>query len=521
MLAAVILVCAAAVLPAVTSAKDPAQEAPSVTHETAADIAQPLTPKDAAPYIGASEIMLNTDTTPDEPVAELPDGTEAPKEAGTDPDDPVAEPFTNNPATPNEGTTPTPSEEPEELGAVHTITRTTPDENAIGLQWNTAAGAQGYHVYWHDADNKDGSYSLLASLKDTSITIRNLKKGAMYCFKVAAYRAEEGTLTDGEAAELTASTMPVGVTDFRLASCAATGTVLKWDKNSLCDGYVLYREFSGVWSRYQVLPRDTAEFCDTDVIPGRAYNYRIATYRTDSSGTVESADVLLRTVSGLDAPSDNGTKNLLRRMYFKWKKNPYANGYEVQYSFDKKNFTVMTDTAATSYTTDKLTEGKHYYFRICPYRYVKVGSEKVKVYGTYLAKDLTVTNSAYGKTVPNTYIEVSIEQQHMWYYIDGKLYVSTDVVTGNYNSMDTPKGYWSVNSKVSPCTLIGEDYVSYVDYWIAFIGGGYGIHDASWRSKFGGTIYKGDGSHGCVNTPYDAVKKIYAKVTIGTPVIIY
>ena len=51
--------------------------------------------------------------------------------------------------------------------------------------------------------------------------------------------------------------------------------------------------------------------------------------------------------------------------------------------------------------------------------------------------------------------------------------------------------------------------------------GGCGIHDASWRSSYGGNIYKGNGSHGCVNTPYSKVQKIYNNTGYGTPVIVY
>ena len=51
--------------------------------------------------------------------------------------------------------------------------------------------------------------------------------------------------------------------------------------------------------------------------------------------------------------------------------------------------------------------------------------------------------------------------------------------------------------------------------------GGIGIHDASWRSQFGGKIYLTSGSHGCINTPLDNVIKLYNRVKIGTPVVIY
>ena len=62
--------------------------------------------------------------------------------------------------------------------------------------------------------------------------------------------------------------------------------------------------------------------------------------------------------------------------------------------------------------------------------------------------------------------------------------------------------------------------MSFVKYWMK-VWNGIGIHDASWRSQFGGKIYLTNGSHGCINTPLDNVIKLYNRVEIGTPVVIY
>jgi lipoprotein-anchoring transpeptidase ErfK/SrfK len=51
--------------------------------------------------------------------------------------------------------------------------------------------------------------------------------------------------------------------------------------------------------------------------------------------------------------------------------------------------------------------------------------------------------------------------------------------------------------------------------------GGIGIHDATWRRKFGGDIYKRDGSHGCINCPLSLAKTIYENIDVGTPIICY
>ena len=77
-----------------------------------------------------------------------------------------------------------------------------------------------------------------------------------------------------------------------------------------------------------------------------------------------------------------------------------------------------------------------------------------------------------------------------------------------------------MTSRALDTTLTGPGYSSFVNYWMGFYGG-CGIHDASWRSSFGGTIYKGNGSHGCVNTPLEKVKYIYEHTDYGTPVYVY
>ena len=119
----------------------------------------------------------------------------------------------------------------------------------------------------------------------------------------------------------------------------------------------------------------------------------------------------------------------------------------------------------------------------------------------------------------NPYISISITSQTLNYYEYGELVLSTPVVTGINNG--TPTGDFKVLNKARNVTLKGADYESFVNYWIAFKGSAYGIHDASWRSNFGGNIYKYNGSHGCVNVPYYKVQQLYNMVDIGTPVYIY
>ncbi|MDE7018965.1 MAG: L,D-transpeptidase/peptidoglycan binding protein [Lachnospiraceae bacterium] len=123
--------------------------------------------------------------------------------------------------------------------------------------------------------------------------------------------------------------------------------------------------------------------------------------------------------------------------------------------------------------------------------------------------------------IGSTYIEIDMDEQMMYYYLDGILQIETPVVTGNTSRrMGTPAGVNYVYLKQTNRILRGEGYASHVNFWMP-VKGNIGIHDASWRSNYGGKIYQTNGSHGCINTPYEAMVKIYDMVEVGTPVVMY
>ena len=133
------------------------------------------------------------------------------------------------------------------------------------------------------------------------------------------------------------------------------------------------------------------------------------------------------------------------------------------------------------------------------------------------AGDFYGTNSDIG----DSYVEIDLNGQKVWLYKNGKLLVETDCVSGTAGTdRETPGGVYSIYYMQAPAVLNGPDYSSPVNFWMPF-NGGIGLHDAPWRSTFGGEIYKTDGSHGCINLPYEAAKTIYETVEIGYPVVCY
>lgn len=165
---------------------------------------------------------------------------------------------------------------------------------------------------------------------------------------------------------------------------------------------------------------------------------------------------------------------------------------------------------------------------------IKVASEtpilsKAVLAGKPVTRTPVIQGTGYhkdGSDLGSTYIEVSKPAQHMWVYKNGKVIISTDVVTGKPVSGTTPSGVWDVWSKQRNAVLRGKNddgsnYASPVKYWMPIDDTGVGIHDSPWQPRYGGDWYLTHGSHGCVNTPPSVVGKVYAAVPLHTPVVIY
>ncbi len=167
-----------------------------------------------------------------------------------------------------------------------------------------------------------------------------------------------------------------------------------------------------------------------------------------------------------------------------------------QYTSDQLQDLVMEGTEFTVDLTDRSSESDRWWVRIM---------------GDY---DRT---EGYG----NSYAEVSISEQYMWLFKNGKKILESSVITGNPNTgNDTPKGAFRVANKQTNALLYGPGYETRVDYWVGFA---YevGFHDASWQNSFGGNEYLINGSHGCVNLPTYVAEQVYENAYENMPVFVY
>ena len=132
------------------------------------------------------------------------------------------------------------------------------------------------------------------------------------------------------------------------------------------------------------------------------------------------------------------------------------------------------------------------------------------------------------------YVDIDISEQHVRYYdANDQLIWESGCITGNPNTdHDTPTGIYAINTTEQNVQLTGvtdpetgePEYISYVDYWMSFIGGAVGLHDADWQaaSSFNDpSAYTWTGSHGCVNLPPAKAAELYNIIQLNDCVIVH
>ena len=155
---------------------------------------------------------------------------------------------------------------------------------------------------------------------------------------------------------------------------------------------------------------------------------------------------------------------------------------------------------------------------------VALGVAGVRYQGSEIHKALL-------SALPRKAITISIKDQELVGYENGKVVLRTPVTTGRPPDLATDVGPMKVLKKDSPWKMHSPwpkgspnwypDTTVQMVVW--FTATGEGMHDAAWQTgPYGpGTETGPDASHGCVHVPFEAVKFLFGWSEIGQPVIVF
>lgn len=157
-----------------------------------------------------------------------------------------------------------------------------------------------------------------------------------------------------------------------------------------------------------------------------------------------------------------------------------------------------------------------------------------QVTGGLMVQEKVLTD-AMTQTLPEKAITISLTEQVLRAYEHGQQVFWSYVTTGR-PGLETDPGSFKVYWKVSPWTM-HSPWPKGSPFWypdskvqmVMWFNGGDGIHDASWRSRYGpgtnGPHYdptgEDTGTHGCVNVPFGNMVWLWNWTPTGTAVIVY
>ena len=122
----------------------------------------------------------------------------------------------------------------------------------------------------------------------------------------------------------------------------------------------------------------------------------------------------------------------------------------------------------------------------------------------------------------NTYVEINLTAQHLFFYKNGSLVVESDFVSGNLaKNHGTPSGSFGVTYKAKGMRCFAAKIMS-----LRYLSGCLLTVVLECMMPAGEVLLveqfiKRSGSHGCINLPYSAAKTIYENIEAGYPVLVY
>ncbi len=154
-------------------------------------------------------------------------------------------------------------------------------------------------------------------------------------------------------------------------------------------------------------------------------------------------------------------------------------------------------------------------------------------------EDLSLMNN-YGVTNAPQVMVVSLVEQSMRYYQNGKLMHSFHITSGQFDK-PSPPGFWQIILRESPTVFKSSEPKgsafwypdTNITYAMEYHANGFFFHDSWWRNQYGvGTnfphydtagdeAFAGNGSHGCMNMSKSDAGWLYANSGYNAKVIVY
>lgn len=155
--------------------------------------------------------------------------------------------------------------------------------SSVYLDWNTVKGAKKYKVQYKASGDKSWKS---VTTKKTSATIKNLKAGKKYSFKVTAVTKSK------KYTSITTIENTLKKVTAKVKSKTDKTVKLSWKKNTNADGYIVYKKTSksGKWKIAKtVKDNNTASYTVKKLKSNKKYYFKVVSYSLENGKKIKSS----------------------------------------------------------------------------------------------------------------------------------------------------------------------------------------------------------------------------------------
>ncbi len=159
--------------------------------------------------------------------------------------------------------------------------------SSVYLDWNTVKSAKKYKVQYKASGDKSWKS---VTTKKTSATIKNLKAGKKYSFKVTAVTKSK------KYTSITTIENTLKKVTAKVKSKTNKTVKLSWKKNTNADGYIVYQKTSksGKWKTAKtVKDNNTASYTVKKLKSNKKYYFKVVSYSLENGKKIKSSGEII------------------------------------------------------------------------------------------------------------------------------------------------------------------------------------------------------------------------------------
>ena len=235
--------------------------------------------------------------------------------------------------------------------------------STLNVAWNRNTSGDGYMLERYNG-TKWVSVAKITNHATLNNTVKNLKAGTSYKFRIRSYKVFGSSTVYGSYTYLTAVTKPAAMSGVKVKSKTNNTVVLQWNKNTSASCYYVEQYKGGKWMQAaKISDNKVTSFTVRGLSSSTTYKFRI---RAGGSGGYSGYTYITLTTKPAATTGMKAKTVTTKSITLQWNKNTSAGGYSIERYNGTKWVQVKryTSNANTTYTAGGLKSGTTYKFRM-------------------------------------------------------------------------------------------------------------------------------------------------------------